>query len=256
MKVASGTQSIDRVFDILETVANKTKGISIAELTKQLDLHMSTVSRLVNALKNRGYLYKNTDINKYFLGIKCIELSSTFLNSLDLKVIADEIMYELTKETGKTAFLALMQDKQVIYIDKTDTSSSLRRLSVIGTSVPFHCTSLGKALLLNKSREHLKKFVEDIEFIPQTSETITDKTRFIDEVIESSKLGYTVDFNENIAGVSCVGAPIYDCTGTIVAAMSITGVSEEFSAEKIKKYGELLKEKALEVSKKIGYMGT
>jgi IclR family transcriptional regulator, KDG regulon repressor len=256
MKVASGTQSIDRVFDILETVANETKGISITELTKRLDLKMSTVSRLVNTLKNRGYLYKNAEINKYFLGIKCIELSSTFLNSLDLKVIAEEIMYELTRETGETAFLALMQDKHVVYIDKTDTSSSLRRLSVIGTSVPFHCTSLGKALLLNKSKDHLMRFVEDIEFIPQTSKTITDKDHFIDEVIDSSKLGYTVDINENIDGVSCVGAPIYDCTGTIVAAISVTGVSAEFSEEKIEKYGELLKGKALEISRKIGYMGT
>jgi DNA-binding IclR family transcriptional regulator len=148
-----------------------------------------------------------------------------------------------------------MQDKQVVYIDKTDTSSSLRRMSVIGTSVPFHCTSLGKALLLNKSREHLARFIEEIPFLPQTTKTITDKEEFIEEVIAFGKKGYAVDLGENIEGVSCVGAPIYDCTGSIVAAISITGLNEGFSRTKIDEYGELIREKALEISRKIGYMG-
>ncbi len=252
----AGTQAIDRVFDILEAVASEKRGTSVTELSKMFELSKSTVSRLVIALKNRGYLYKDLETNKLFLGVKCIELSSTFLNSLDLKVIAEEVMYDITSITGETVFLALLQENRVVYIDKTDSSSSLRRLSVIGTSVPFHCTSLGKALLLNKSRDHLEKFVKDIEFIKQTSKTIVDKELFIEEVMQSSRLGFTVDHEENIEGVSCVGAPIFDCTGSIVAAMSITGVSENYTESRIKEYGELLKDKVLAVSKKIGYMGS
>ncbi len=251
----TGVQAIDRVLDILEAVAEAKQGITVSELSKMFDLHKSTVSRLVIALRDRGYLYKDYESNKLFLGVKCVELSSTFLNSLDLKVIAEEIMYEITRQTGETVFLAFLQDRHVIYIDKTDTTSSLRRLAVIGTSVPFHCTSLGKALLLNKSRESLQKFVADIEFKAQTPKTIVDKTAFIEEVLKFNKLGYTVDLEENLLGVSCVGAPIYDCTGSIVAAISITGMSVEYSDKRIEEYGNLMKSKALEISRKIGFTG-
>ena len=225
------------------------------ELSRKTGLHKSTVFRLLSVLAERGYVQKTQEGQGYTLGLHLVELANSFLNSLDLKIEARPCMYELTEATRHTVFLALRQGLDVVYIDKTETFTSLRRYSIIGTRVPIHCTSLGKALLLDYSDEELRELLKDYPFEKKTPNTITSAEALIENLRLARERGYTIDDREHELTVRCVGAPIRDYSKRIIAAISVSWVADSFSPEKIQEFGEKVRQTAAEISRRMGYSG-
>jgi DNA-binding IclR family transcriptional regulator len=251
----SAVRSVSRTIDILEELANNPRGIGLIELSRNTGLHKSTVFRLLSVLAERGYVQRSQEGQGYTLGLHLVELANSYLNSLDLKIEARPCMYELTESTRHTVFLALRQQFDVVYIDKTETFTSLRRYSIIGTRVPVHCTSLGKALLLDHTDEELQELLKEYSFVQKTPHTITDLESFIKNLQAARERGYTIDDREHEWAVRCVGAPIRDYSGKIIAAISVSGVADSFSPEKILEFGEKIQQTAAEISRRMGYSG-
>jgi IclR family transcriptional regulator, KDG regulon repressor len=251
----SSVRSVSRSIDILEELANNPRGIGLLELSKRIGLHKSTAFRLLSVLAERGYVQKSERGQGYTLGLHLVELSNCYINSLDLKIEARPCMYELTEATRHTVFLALLHDREVVYIDKTETFTSLRRFAIIGTRVPVHCTSLGKALLMEKSATELEAFLKDYDFRPLTPKTLTSFDELMRSIEEARKNGFTLDDEENEQGVRCVGHPVYDYSGKVIAAMSVSGLADVFTREKVPEIGQKVRNTALEISRRMGYQG-
>jgi DNA-binding IclR family transcriptional regulator len=213
-------QSLDRAFDILELLSKEQHGLSITDISKKLDLHKSTVFRLLNSLKNRSYIQQNSETLKYSIGYEFIELSSLYLNNLELKTEAEPILRKLSQKTTQTVFLAIMQDHQVMYIDKVEQFNSLRKYSIIGTKSPLHCTALGKSLLLGMSEKEIKGFYKKYDFEVFTKKTIKDINKLLEDLKISKERGWTYDDEENEEGVNCLAAPIFDYRSNVIAAVS------------------------------------
>jgi DNA-binding IclR family transcriptional regulator len=249
----TSVRSVGRTIDILEELSNNPRGIGLLELSKRIGLHKSTVHRLLSVLIERGYVQKADRGQGYSLGLHLVELANSYLNSLDLKIEARLCMYELTESTRHTVFLALLHGRDVVYIDKTETFTSLRRFSIIGTRVPVHCTSLGKALLMDKTRAELEEFFLGYEFKPLTAKTLTFPDTLFCNLEEARERGYTVDDEEHERGVRCLGAPVRDYGGNIIAAVSVSGLADAIPLEKIPELGNKIRQTALEISRRMGY---
>jgi DNA-binding IclR family transcriptional regulator len=252
---AAAVRSVGRTIDILEELANNPRGIGLLDLSKRTGLHKSTVHRLLSVLIDRGYVQKADRGQGYTLGLHMVELANSYLNSLDLKIEARLCMYELTEATRHTVFLALLHGRDVVYIDKTETFSSLRRFSIIGTRVPVHCTSLGKALLMDRSQDDLAEFFHGYDFKSLTPNTVTSRDAFFRSLEACRSRGYTVDDEEHERGVRCVGAPVYDYAGGIIAAVSLSGLADTIPREKIPELGNKIMQTAQEISLRMGYPG-
>ena len=251
----ASVRSVSRSIDILEELANNPRGIGLLELSKRIGLHKSTTFRLLSVLAERGYVQKSERGQGFSLGLHLVELSNCYINSLDLKIEARPCMYELTEATRHTVFLALLHDKEVAYIDKTETFTSLRRFAIIGTRVPVHCTSLGKALLMEKSAAEIELFFKDYEFRAVTPKSLTSFDALLENLAEARANGYTLDDEEHERGVRCVGHPIYDYAGKVIAAMSVSGLADVFTREKVPEIGLKVRTTALEISRRMGYQG-
>ena len=155
MKEGSGVQSLDRAFDILELLSEARDGASLTDIAARLGLHTSTVYRLLSALRKRGYAEQTASRGVYRLGLELVRLCGPYLNSLELKTEAEPAIRQLSQATGQTVFLAILQNDEVVYIDKVEQFNSLRKYSIIGQRRPLHCTSLGKALLLGMSEPEI-----------------------------------------------------------------------------------------------------
>ena len=246
-------QSLDRAFDILELLSKEQLGLSITDISKKLNLHKSTVFRLLNSLKNRGYIQQNSDTLKYSIGYEFIELSSLYLNNLELKTEAEPILRKLSQRTTKTVFLAILQDHQAMYIDKVEQFNSLRKYSIIGTKTPLHCTALGKSLLIGMDEEEIREFYEKHDFEIYTKNTIKDIATLLKEIKKSKQQGWTCDNEEIEEGVNCIASPIYDYRSNIIAAVSTSWnikAALPISKENIINY---VKEAAEEISANMGY---
>ncbi len=250
-EIKNPVQSITRAFDILETLSVNTQGLSLTEISGKLALHKSTTHRILSALCERKYIEKQG--RTYKLGLEFIHLSSQYLNSLELKTEAEPFLKELSGMTNQTVFMAIRDKNEIVYIDKIEQFSSLRRYSVIGTRLPLYCTSLGRAFLMCEKDTELKETLKQLEIKQRTPKTITDPA-VLESLIKNFRAGgWTEDNEENQNGVRCAGAPIFDYRNKIIAAISTVWDAENSDIDS-EKTGRLVKKTAERISERFGWI--
>lgn len=246
-------QTLDRAFDIVELLSREPGGLNLTDLSARVGLNKSTAYRILQSLQERGYVEKRAEGRVYRLGLEFIELSSAFLNSLELKTEAQPFLNQLSRQTGQTVFMAILQDSDVVYIDKVESFNSLRRYQIIGKRMPLYATSLGKALLTGMSDAEIVKMYEQKSFEKLTPKTIDNVRDLLREVELTRKRGWAHDNQENEAGTMCVGAPIYDYRNMVVASVSVAWEMEVYPDMDLKRMGALVAEAALGISHRMGY---
>ncbi len=152
-------QSLDRAFDLLELLAGFPEGLGLSEISGKIELHKSTIHRLLGSLKERGYIEQDEASGRYRTGLGFIALAAPYLKQLDLKSVAEPEMRRLSDKIGVTVFLATLRDDEVVYLDKVERYDGFRRFDIIGRHVPVHCTSLGKSLLMDKDISRIREIL-------------------------------------------------------------------------------------------------
>jgi DNA-binding IclR family transcriptional regulator len=247
-------QSLDRAFDILELLSREQHGLNLTEIGNRLDLHKSTVYRLLQALKERGYIDKSAQ-GSYRLGMEFIELSSLYLNNLELKTEAQPILRELSSLSGNTAFLATLQESEVVYIDKMETHNSLRKYSIIGQRAPLYCTALGKSMLTGKTEEQIRSLYQERELKAFTERTIKSVDALVEEIEKIRRRGWSLDDEEYEQGLRCIGAPIRDYRDEVIAAVSTSGYASVITRERVEEVAGYVVKAARDISRRMGYRG-
>jgi IclR family KDG regulon transcriptional repressor len=252
--LAMKVQSLDRAFDILELLSREQHGLNLTEIGNRLDLHKSTVYRLLQALKERGYIDKSAQ-GSYRLGMEFIELSSLYLNNLELKTEAQPILRELSSLSGNTAFLATLQESEVVYIDKMETHNSLRKYSIIGQRAPLYCTALGKSMLTGKTEEQIRSLYQERELQAFTERTIKSVDALVEEIETIRRRGWSLDDEEYEQGLRCIGAPIRDYRDEVIAAVSTSGYASVITRERVEEVAGYVVKAARDISQRMGYRG-
>jgi IclR family KDG regulon transcriptional repressor len=246
-------QSIDRAFDILELLSREHEGLSLTEVGKRLSLPPSTVFRLLSVLKERNYIEKNEMTNVYRLGLEFIELTSMYLNNIELKTEAQPYLRRLAKLTGQVVFLATEQDDDVVYIDKVEQFNEIRKYCFIGQRRPLYCTALGKALLSGFSDDYIEKLYDGKTLEALTFNTITSLPELLGEVRKTRQRGYAIDDEEVELGLRCVSSPIFDYRNIVIAAVSTSWDLNAHQQADMYRNADLVQETAFLISKRMGY---
>lgn len=246
-------QALDRTFDLLELLARFPEGLALTDIGERIGLHKSTVHRLLASLKERGYIEQDTDTSRYRLGLGFISLAGPYLNQLDLKSTAEPEMRRLSDSLGVTVFLATLRDGEVVYLDKVERYDGFRRFDIIGRHVPIHCTSLGRSLVMDMENHRLKELLGGITLHRMTPHTITDIDDVIANVESCRQRGWSSDLEEHEEGVNCVGAPVRDYRGRIVAAISAVWRSDRTTGE-MNEAGKAVADGAAEISRRLGFL--
>lgn len=253
-----GVKTILRVLDTLEILEEYSNGLSLAEISVKIQLPKSTVHRIINALLERQYVRESPIDGKYLLGYQILSLSKACLNSIDLLREARPFLKKINKELNETVILAgLDQNKfRIVYLDKIDSSHSLRTVSHIGERVPVHCTALGKAILSKISIDELKEKLNGYELRKFTENTITDVKKLTQNLNKINKDGFSIDHEEYKQYVSCVAAPVCDYQGKPIGAISVSIPSTRFSENKQEQISKKVVEAAQAISKIISLAKT
>ena len=240
-------KSIDKVLDLLEFLSINEQEIGVAEISKKINMGISTVHRILTTLKSRGYINQNEQTAKYRLGIKLFELGCAVQNTKRLVEIAKPYLRELSEITTEIVNLAILEGREVIYLSKIESTEVLTVNIKSGTRVLAHCTALGKVLLaFIPDREFDGLYKADEPLSSLTSKSISSLEELKKNLKKVKEQGYAVDREEYKIGINCIGVPIFGRNGAI-AAISITGPSSRFSIDKM----ENVKDKLITISKEI-----
>ena len=249
----SNVQSIQRAFDILEVLATERDGMGVTQLGEKLDLHKSTVHRLLNTMMSLGYIDKKPITGVYCLGMKFVELASLYLGSVELKAEANYYIREYIDRIGLPIQMAILSDGEALYIEKVEQSNSIRIYAEIGRRVPIHCSSVGKALVFDYSDEEIAEMYNDKPMEKFTEHTMTNIDDLIADINVARERGWSYNRGEFEADVKSVAAPIYDYRGVIIAAIGAPYRENLATKRNPAEIAEVICELARTISKRMGY---
>jgi DNA-binding IclR family transcriptional regulator len=245
-------QAIERAVAILNAFSTDRPELGVTELADRLGLHKSTVHRFLVNLETGGLVERNPRTARYRLGLRLFELGGLVLQQLNLWDEALPFLEGLVRDTGETGHLAVLDGGEAIYIEKVEARRALRIPSAVGRGYPAHATNLGKVLLAYLPPEEVRAIVEERGLAAYTSNTITDLARLEAELVRIRSRGYAVDNEEYDEGLRCIGAPIQDHTGHVVAALGIGGPVTRVTPGRVGELAELVMAAAKGLSRRLG----
>lgn len=245
-------QAIERAAAILNAFTAECPELGVTELADRLGLHKSTVHRFVVNLEAAGFLERSGQSGRYRLGLRIFELGGLVMQQMNLWDEALPFLEGLVRDTGETGHLAVLDGGEAIYVERVETRRALRVPSAIGHGYPVHATNLGKVLLADLSDEELHEIVERRGLNAYTPKTITDLGALQEELVNIREQGFAVDNEEYDEGLRCIGAPISDHSGTVVAAIGIGGPVTRVTPERVQELAVVVMEAGHGLSRRLG----
>jgi IclR family KDG regulon transcriptional repressor len=237
----------------MECLASTDRPLSTLEVAELCGLSRPTAYRFLTTLLARGYVASNQN-GHYHLGTRVLTLSKGLLDRLDLTELDRPELRELSQASNETVHFAILDDTEMLYIDKVESSQPVRMHSTIGARNPLHCTAIGKAVLAFIPVEERNALLDRIAFIPRTPNTITDRAALAEHLELVYSRGFAIDDIENEEGIRCVGAPVFNHTGRVFAAISISGPAYRLSIPRLLELSTLVITAANAISNKLGYV--
>lgn len=213
--------SLERALALLDIFSASEAALSGSELAERLDTRAGTIYPTLRTLQRYGYLERDEQ-KRYRLGLKFLEKGRIILNQLDVRNIAEPHLTRLAKDCKANAHLAVLYEGHVMYLHREEGYPSITIRDIVGSSVPAHCTALGKVLLAHLDDSVLDSFLCTQELQPLTPNTITDRELLRDKLRKIKQRGYAIDNEEFHEGVVCVAAPVRDYRGRVSSAISIS----------------------------------
>jgi len=227
----------------------------VREVATKLNMAKSSAHDLMASLAKLGFLNKTED-SRYRLGWRLVTLSETLLATTELRKEAHPIMEELAAQYQETIHLAVLDDTQAIYVDKLEGRQAVRvELTSLGARLYAHCSALGKVLLAYSSEQEVKCIVQTAGLPRFTPNTITYEEELLQSLAKIRKQGYAYDLEEILPELCCVGAPIYNHRGQVIAAISMSIPAYRFRRSQTE-YRDAVVRTAKTISKRLGYYGS
>jgi DNA-binding IclR family transcriptional regulator len=215
-------QVLDRTFRIMDALAAVPSELGPAELAARLGLHKSTIHRLLVVLERQRYIRK-TSKGKYSLGMKLFELGSRAVAQLELGEHAAPFLRRLVDETGETTHICVLSGTEMMSVANVEGQWTLRTTSTVGRRTKTHCTAVGKALIAFLPERELSELIARLPLTRHTHRTIITPAALRTELAHVRRRGFAVDDEEIEEGLRCIGSPIRNYTGEVIASLSIAG---------------------------------
>jgi DNA-binding IclR family transcriptional regulator len=252
-KKTQTNQSSEKLFSIIELLAEADGPMRLLDISQALHINTSTALRFLNTMLKCGYVLQDADSLKYYLTFKICTVANKISSKLNIRSLAAPYLRALSGIFGESVCLSVEQDMKVVYIDVVEgPDQMIRSMQRIGSVAPLHCTAVGKLFLSQYTAEKFEKFTAAglTKFTPNT---LTSKPLLEKELARVNRQGYASDNEECEIGARCVSCPVRDNTGKIIAGISVTGPAIRLTDELISENIRHLIKATAELSRLLGY---
>lgn len=246
--------SVQRAIDILNLFDSQSPELGTTEIARALKLHKSTTASLIYTLDANDFLHQDPETKKFRLGLRLVERAFAMLDQVEIRKVAYSHLQALRDEWNETVNLALLDGADVVYIERMLGTKALGMRSEVGRRAPAHSTALGKAILSCLPQKEIEKHIREFGLSRVTPKTITVRKKFLAELAKARECGYAIDNEENEIGGRCIAVPVFDHTGQVVAAVSISAPTARLSMTGVPHAGAMVRKTAQAISRSLGYL--
>jgi len=245
-------QPVLKALHVLKCLGDAGRELSLAEISRLVGLPKPSVYKYLHTLKEAGFVLYDSQCECYGLGPSAWSLGRTVDPSLRVREAAWPIMQQLRDRFGETINLGVLHGERVVYLEMAVSRRALRLRATVGAHDPAYSTALGRAMIAFLPREQWAKHIPK-RLTRRTSLTIASHQELYMELIATRKRGYAVERGENEAGALCIGAPIFDRDGRVVAAISLSAPVSRITPADESELGTAVAEAAQTISGRLGH---
>jgi IclR family transcriptional regulator, acetate operon repressor len=222
-----------KTIQILSCFRSRPEGLTLAEISVLSGINKSTAHRLLFQLESEALLQREN--HKYRIGQGLFQLGILAPQPLALLKAAYPIMADLAREIGETINLAILDRTEILILHSLESPHEFRMAAKIGSRRPFYVTSLGKAIaaFLSHDKQEILFRNLSVPFEHPTPNSVQDLSGLRNELAVVLARGYSVDNEEAVRGVRAVGAPVFEGSGQVTAAVSVSGPASRISPDHV-----------------------
>lgn len=243
---------VRKALQVLECLGEVQQELSLSEIARRVQLPKTSVFRYLHTLREFGFVTHDPQTDLYRIGLRLWELGQLTDDRLRIREIALPFMQKLGNRYKETVNLGVLDHCDIVYLEMVESPYSLRTQARVGSRNPVYSTALGKAILAFIPTEQWPNHLPP-KLIPRTSQTLTSLDVLKTELQEVCRRGFAIDHNENEEGASCVGAPIFNRNGQVIAAISISAPSSRLNRALEQDVAAAVRQTAIDISIRLGY---
>jgi len=241
-----------RTIEILELIASTDKQLTLTDIAKELGMPKTSAFDILETLVHTNMIYtRENGVKTYAIGIKAYSIGSNYSQTSLLLNTSEPIIKDLANATGLTILIAKETSGEIVFTLKQEPERKIIATPNIGDRLLLHTTSIGKSILAFSHKQ--ERLMNEIDFCPQTHNSITSTEDLIQEIEKIKEQGYAISNRENEDYTFSIGAPIFDHRGYVTAAIGTLGLYQE-SYDPTQDIA-LVKYAAAQISKLQGYKG-
>lgn len=248
--------SLERALSILEFLAARASPCGTSEIAKSLGLSKNSVFRTLVSLSARGYVDRvelGKNCKTFFLTGKLLALGYAVIDEASLVEKAIDLMRQLRDQTRETVLLGTLIDSHGTVLEQVPSTEPVKFLINVGHQFPLHTAAPGKAILAFLPEDEREPILQAMPFTRFNDRTITDREQFRQELAQVRLDGYAVDRGEEVDGLRCIAAPVFDHRGRPLASLWVTGPSFRLLTENFPQVARHVMDQAKILSCRLGY---
>lgn len=244
-------QALDRGLILLSALARVGKG-TLSDIADRAGMPPSSAYRLLMTMQAHGVVDFDETAQEWMIGVEAFRIGRAFVHRVSVVEAAREPMYQLMRETGETANLAIAESGTVVFMSQVESRNPIRAFFRPGTRGALHASGIGKALLAEMTVEDVAAIVKHHGLERFTPQTLTTPEALAADMEATRRRGWAYDDEERHRGMRCIAAPIFDTYGEAVAGVSVSGPTVRFPDADVARTAEHVRHAAETITDRIG----
>ena len=245
--------SLEKAIDILTYFCSENQAFSAQEISGQLSIPLSTTYKYIDVLLKKGFLSKNPDTKKIFLGLTIFKMGNLVAAKIKPIDVALRHMNDLANLSGETVTLTMMHGWESLCVEKIESPRRIKLSVAMGDTLPLHAGGSSKILLAYQDEAFVDAMIQNVGLVALTENTITDPVRLKNELKLIRSRGFAYSDSEVDYGARAAAAPVFDSKGRMAAGITVAGPRDRINDEKVKQLINMVTECSAKISCDLGH---
>jgi DNA-binding IclR family transcriptional regulator len=246
--------AVGRTLTVLEVLVDRGEPLTLTALSKETGIALATCGAIMQTLELRGYAARRVVGRSHFWRptLRLYSLATNLVRQDDLAGLAAPELRSLADQLDMPAHIGVLDGTNVVYLAKAAPQRYIQFNTYPGKVSPFNLTALGRAIVAFLPAEVTAPLLKHA--VPGDGPRAHGATPLIDQLGEIRRQGFAVEDEEEEEGITCLAAPIRSADGSVVAAVGVTGFSNQLSVPKRPRVASLVADAATSISSRLGYV--
>lgn len=247
-------RALEKGLELLILLSRHDTERSLDQISKDAGYSKPTCFRLLQTMRRLNFVTQSVETKCYQLGPRNISIGTAALDRQSVRSIAVPYMRRIRAQTKETVNLTILDGSEVVFVERIEANFIVNSNLHVGSRLPVHCSSMGKAILAHLPEPKLALILEKLDFQPCTAKTITSRARFIEELAGIRATGTAINNEELEKGLFAIAGPIRNYSGEAIAAMNISfPLVRHHIKEALADFIPIVKEACIEISSLLGF---